>query len=128
MGRHLAARLGFTVDRALIYVKGGGAWSQNEYSVSLNLLGFGFNSKVEDTRTGWMWGAGVEYAFQPNWSAKLEYDFMDFGTESLVFPTNVIGVGVNLNADVRQKLHLVKFGLNYRLGDWFGKGPVRASY
>jgi hypothetical protein len=25
---------------------------------------------------------GVEYAFLPNWSAKLEYNYIDFGTRS----------------------------------------------
>ena len=134
----LAARLGFTVDRALIYVKGGVGWADSDYTVALNLPAIGgfpglaLASTVGDTRVGAMWGAGVEYAFAPNWSAKIEYDFIDFRTESYTFPVNFnigqVPVNINLNSDVSQKLHLVKFGINYRF-DW-GKGPVavRAAY
>jgi outer membrane immunogenic protein len=127
----LAARLGFTVDRALIYVKGGVAWAKSDYSIALNLPGFSVSSAVSDTRVGGMWGAGVEYAFAPNWSAKIEYNYIDFRNESYIFPFNFdvgIPVTVNAHADIEQKLHLIKFGINYRLGDWFGKAPVAARY
>jgi outer membrane immunogenic protein len=119
------------VDRALIYVKGGVAWADSDYSVSLTLPGFSLTSTVSDTRVGWMWGTGVEYAFLPNWSAKIEYNFMDFRHETYNFPFTVnvgIPVTVTATADVEQKIHLVKFGINYRLGDWFGKAPVRAAF
>ena len=54
---------------------------------------------------GWTAGAGVEYAFAPRWSAKLEYAYMDFGTASETVPGGVL----------REKLdvHTVKVGLNY---------------
>ena len=29
---------------------------------------------------------GVEYAFLPNWSAKIEYNFIDFGSRSFSAP------------------------------------------
>jgi hypothetical protein len=55
---------------------------------------------------------------------------MDFRNESYNFPFTVnigIPVTVNAHADIDQKLHLVKFGVNYRFG-YLGKGPVVASY
>lgn len=44
-------------------------------------------------------GAGIEWAFADNWSAKLEYQYYDFGD-------NV--------ETVKQQIHTVKIGLNYR--------------
>jgi outer membrane immunogenic protein len=34
------------------------------------------------TPTGWAAGGGLEYKIAPNWAAKLEYQFIDFGTET----------------------------------------------
>jgi outer membrane immunogenic protein len=74
---------------------------------------------------GWMAGAGVEYALTRNWSAKLEYDFMDFGTSRFVFDTPFIGNTGIVTADVKQRIQVVKFGWNYKF-DW--GGPVVANY
>jgi outer membrane immunogenic protein len=81
--------------------------------------------RADDTRYGWMFGTGVEHTFFGNWSAKVEYDYLDFGTRSLPFP-GLAGLvtGLNENVEIRQRIHLVKFGLNYR----FGAGPVIAKY
>jgi outer membrane immunogenic protein len=37
---------------------------------------------ISSTRTGWTVGAGWEYGFTPNWSARLEYRYTDFGSYS----------------------------------------------
>jgi outer membrane immunogenic protein len=122
-----AARFGVAIDRAMIYVKGGGAWADTEYSAAG--IGGSFTTTASDTRSGWMVGAGVEYAFAPNWSAKIEYNFMDFGSDNLAFP--ILDRRGNqfatVNADIDQKLHLIKFGLNYRFG-WGAPAPVAARY
>ena len=73
--------------------------------------------------TGWLAGIGAEYAFLGNWSAKLEYNYINFG------PQDVTTSGVRDDqpfrrwsaasrvsrpyADIRQDMHLVKFGINY---------------
>ncbi len=63
---------------------------------------------LSETHSGWTVGGGVEWALAAHWSTKFEYDFMDFGTETLVaLPT------VNpTNADAQ--VHAIKFGVNYR--------------
>ena len=56
-----------------------------------------------------------------NWSVKLEYNFMDFGSERLFF--NIIPLAPNLlpfDEDIEQRIHVVKVGLNYRF-DWGGR-------
>ena len=40
------------------------------------------NASGSGTQTGGLLGMGVEYAFLPNWSAKLEYNYIDFDTRS----------------------------------------------
>jgi outer membrane immunogenic protein len=127
----LAGRIGVTADKALLYVKGGVAWSENTYSANLSILGINniITTSLSDTRTGAMFGAGIEYAFTPNWSAKIEYNYIDFDVERYAFPISVLGVAVPITAgvDVDQRQHLVKAGINYRF-DLFGGGPVMARY
>jgi outer membrane immunogenic protein len=70
---------------------------------------------VSTSRSGWTAGGGIEYALPRNWSAKLEYDFMEFGTERLLF--NLAPVAPPLiHFDARQRVQVLKFGLNYRFG------------
>jgi hypothetical protein len=40
----------------------------------------------DHTRVGWTVGTGVEWAFWNDWSAKLEYDYMNFGTRTFNEP------------------------------------------
>jgi outer membrane immunogenic protein len=105
----LTGRVGYAVDNTLWYVKGGAAWAETDFSIA----GIG----VSETRNGWTIGGGLEYGFTPNWSAKLEYNYLDFGKDSIAAP-----IGVQADTQV----HLFKAGLNYRF-DW-GKAPVVARY
>ena len=61
----------------------------------------------------------MEYAFTPNWSAKIEYNYIDFDVENYNAPILILGanVGLNANVDVHQRQHLIKAGINYRF-DW----------
>jgi outer membrane immunogenic protein len=118
----IAGRIGFTWDRALIYAKGGVAWAHTDYNTFFNLEpDESFNISMGDTRVGGLFGAGIEYAFLPNWSAKIEYNFMDFGTKTFnpnVFSECGPGGGdcesVTANVSLREVIQTVKFGVNYR--------------
>jgi len=109
----LTGRLGYAWDNWMWYVKGGAAWNDAEYT----LAGFG---TVSDTRVGWTLGTGVEWALAPQWSAKLEYNYLDFGKDTFNF-------GAFGPVDVDTQVHLIKAGINYRFGGW-GKAPVVANY
>ena len=109
----ITGRIGGTVDHALLYIKGGGAWAREKHTDVFD--GFGTASS---TRWGWIIGGGVEYAFTPNVSGKLEYNYMDFGTKLLHFTGSE-----DFNERIRQSVHAVKIGINYRFG-----GPVVAKY
>jgi outer membrane immunogenic protein len=119
-----AGRFGVTWDRALVYVKGGVAWADSDYSATLNLLGANLTASVSDTRLGALVGAGVEVAAGGGWSAKVEYNFVDFGKEQYNVPLAIGGVTIDVGTEIRQYIHTVKFGLNYR----FGFDSVVAKY
>jgi opacity protein-like surface antigen len=43
-------------------------------------------ANFNNDRSGYTIGAGVEYAFTPNWSAKIEYQHMGFGNKTVTYP------------------------------------------
>jgi outer membrane immunogenic protein len=116
------------IDRALIYVKGGAAWEQSNYSLgnSITVGGAGtafLNASASATRTGGLLGMGVEYKFLSHWSTKLEYNFIDFGNQSVNFPITVGGAALppaltaalagGVPATLREYQHIIKAGVNY---------------
>jgi outer membrane immunogenic protein len=109
-----AGRIGGSFDRTMLYVKGGAAWAREKHTLDIFFLGKerGDRGSSSDTRWGWMLGAGVEHAFTDSISGKLEYNYMDFGKKSHRFRISqedeVIG------ARIRQDIHLVKAGINFR--------------
>ena len=72
----------------------------------------------DKTRSGWTVGAGYEYAFAPNWSAKIEYNYMDFGNKT---PTLCSAAGACGTFNIDQTAQMALFGVNYR----FGGGMMR---
>ncbi len=71
----IRARLGFAVDRALIYATGGVAFQNFK---STNTLG-AVSSSYSTSRTGWTLGGGIEFAINNQWSVRGEYRYSDFG-------------------------------------------------
>jgi len=118
----VAGRIGYAWDRLLGYVKGGPAWAQNTFRIFDRTGGAAtLIAETSNTRWGWMVGGGFEYALTTNWSTKVEYNYMDFGTDRTIF-TPLAG-GASFAEDIRQNISLVKLGINYRFG-----GPVIARY
>ena len=71
----LAARFGVVLGSgALLYGKAGGAWVDNHATITN--LNTGASISASNRNSGWVVGAGVEWAIAGNWSAKLEYDFV----------------------------------------------------
>jgi outer membrane immunogenic protein len=104
-----AARLGYAFDRSLLYVKGGGAWTRDKIDITDGVGGFG-NGTFR--RSGWMAGAGIEYAVWNNLSAKIEYNILSFGS---IDETLTTGGGLAATTpSVSFQTHLVKVGLNYK--------------
>jgi outer membrane immunogenic protein len=114
-------RIGYAFNNVLLYVKGGFAWMNEDYSQLITGTGSVLALAEDESRTGWTVGAGVEYGFTPNWSLKLEYNYMDFGNDT--FDLVIPGTGTIFTvADIDQQVHVLKGGINYRF-NW-GKAPV----
>jgi outer membrane immunogenic protein len=109
------SRFGYAFDRSLVYVKGGvaGAKFKERWSLQAGPAAFFDGGNEINTRVGWTVGAGFEYAFSNNWTASIEYDYLDFGTKEVMFVLNT-GGGFPVNQSIENKLHLVKFGVHYR--------------
>jgi outer membrane immunogenic protein len=110
----IAARLGWAFDRLLLYGKGGAAWTNDSYQVLLVAQDKALLFTTNELRWGWMAGVGVEYAFTDSWSAKIEYNHMDLGMDSLRF-NDQSGI-VYMDANFKQRIDIVKVGINYRWG------------
>jgi outer membrane immunogenic protein len=75
----VTGRVGYSWDRLLGYVKGGGAWLNSNYSFQVGGLNVASDSA---TQTGWTVGVGAEYAFL-NWlTGFVEYDYYNFSSAS----------------------------------------------
>jgi outer membrane immunogenic protein len=100
----LAGRFGYAFDRWLVYGEVGGAWAHASANISSSIIipgvgGIGGGGTIDQTVSGWVLGVGTEYALWDNWSAKFEYNMMDFG---------------NNNPFADNKFQVFKAGLNYR--------------
>jgi outer membrane immunogenic protein len=83
----LAGRFGVAFDRVLVYGKGGGAWiGNNGFTVTNVTTGVSFTGSNSNTTTGWVAGAGIEWAFATNWTLKAEYDFIGLSSRSFTIP------------------------------------------
>ncbi len=116
----VTGRFGYTWGPALLYAKGGYAWRDNpNLGVSVGGTPAAFTTDGSH-KDGWTVGAGLEYMFAPNWSAKAEYQYYNFGSTTFTSGPAPI-VGTRFHDDD----HTVKVGVNYRFG-W--GGPVQSRY
>jgi outer membrane immunogenic protein len=105
-------RLGYAFDRWLPYVTGGGAFGNVKATATPAALGGSANK----TQIGWTFGAGLEYAFMGNWSAKLEYLYVDLGKFDTGFTTPVAD-------NVTFKENIIRAGINYKFA-----GPIFSRF
>ena len=109
----LTGRVGYSwIPNWLLYAQGGAAWAHTNATVTDPAgLQIGENSK---TRTGWTVGGGVEWMFLPHWSAFLEGNYMDFGSDQrTVFGTDGTCTSGCL-IDIHATESNVLVGVNYR--------------
>lgn len=118
-------RAGVAFDRALFYVTGGFAGGQVKDSMLItNPAAPAASATLLDStsRTGYVVGGGVEYAFAPNWTVKGEYQYINLGSGNL-FGVTVPVAGSITSTSVKDNFQTVRVGINYKWG-----GPVIAKY
>jgi outer membrane immunogenic protein len=118
-------RLGYAHDRWMFYSKAGAAWAHTNYTNNWTATAGGttttaFTGTGDQTRVGWTVGFGAEWAFMGNWSAKLEYDFIDFGSKTAtingtLLPGTPGATAASFGLVNDQTISEVKFGVNYKI-------------
>ena len=118
----LRSRIGYAHGIWMPYLTGGFAWGHTH--ININDDPTTIASRVGDYQTGWTAGAGIEFAVSGNWSAKVEYEYVDLSRR--MYDLSDFGLPA-VNVDPR--IHLVKFGMNYRLGDtpWDASAAANAK-
>src|SRR5262249_25776145 len=120
----LTASLGVLITpQALLYVKGGGAAVRDQFSDVATTAATrngvhslpGVNFEAEQTRLGYTAGVGFEWMFDRNWSAFIEYDYMNFGSHVVTFQGEL--ANAFFPELIKQEIQMVKLGFNYKL-DW----------
>jgi len=99
-------RIGYANGAWLAYATGGLARAGERF---VNTPGAGSDEKDIHVRLGWAAGAGLEYAFAPHWSVRLEYLYSQFGRANILFPSGTqyassldfqsIRIGLNRKVD-----------------------------
>jgi outer membrane immunogenic protein len=123
-------RLGYVINSVLLYGTGGWAWSESitDRTVTCVVAGggvcpggpspsplTGMVASASGSQSGWVAGAGVEWMFAPNWTAKLEYQHMEFDNVGRDF--NYPGFATAFRHTVSDsRLDTVRVGVNYLFG------------
>jgi len=102
-------RVGYTWKNLLPYVTGGLAYGKLNGSEGVP----GTGGSGSAWAAGWTVGAGLEAALAPNWSAKVEYLYVDLGNPTVF---NDVFIGVTVPQSVRTTASIVRLGVNYRFG------------
>lgn len=110
----LVGRLGYAMDRTMVYALAGVAWADVETKVTDNILGGGLLSlNGSETHTGFVIGFGIEHALSHNILARIEYNHIDFGSETHNLGVNLLGIPIPVTVPTQVNLEVdtIKIGI-----------------
>jgi outer membrane immunogenic protein len=113
------ARGGFLINPdVLLYATGGLAYGSIRSDAALSTFAFPIGplvtatSRTTTTNVGWTVGAGIEGKFNRNWSARLEYLYMDLGNvDGTVSLAPLSPIGANYSSNITD--HILRGAINY---------------
>jgi outer membrane immunogenic protein len=110
----IRGRVGFALDRALVYGTAGFAFAniENTYNTSNGVSTI--TETFDDTKWGWTIGTGVEYAITNNLTARVEYRYTQL--EDYRNASTLIAVG--RVAEQEPDFHTVRAGVSYRFSSY----------
>ena len=126
----LRGRLGYAADRVLLYVTGGLAYAHNSFDFTgVDVAANSFTFSNSTTKTGYVLGAGVEWAVAGSWTVKAEYQYLNFGSVGpFTAPVlNAAGVpnGVLVTtSSFKSDFQTIRVGFNYL----FNAAPAPVVY
>jgi outer membrane immunogenic protein len=103
------ARVGWAADRVLFYGTGGAAFGSIQTTYS--------SVQSTTTQTGWTAGAGVEWAFADNWTARVEYLYVDLGSwhgNCSTTACTAVSTGPAIPVSVSLTESLVRAGVDFK--------------
>jgi outer membrane immunogenic protein len=115
----LAARVGVAANNWLFYAKGGGGWvGVNEFTLTNVPTGASISFSNSNTNSGWLAGAGIEWGFAPNWTARIEYDFLGLNNQTFTVPAGAPFLAGDVITTTNRDVQTLTVGLNY-LFNWY---------
>lgn len=102
----LRARVGYAFDNNLLYLTGGLAIAD----IKTRYEDRAGEDSFSTVRAGWTIGAGLEHAFAPNWIARIEYRYADFGK----FTDWTQVTDTNWNYTHRVTENAIRIGVSYK--------------
>jgi len=104
----VTARAGYAIDRFLLFVKGGAAFTDEQNKIFAPTGANAGTGRV--TEIGWTVGGGIEYDLGHHWSARLQYDFADFPAST----RNLSGTLPAANVSADFSINKFSGAFNYR--------------
>jgi len=112
-------RLGVAAGRTLFYATGGLAYGRVDTTISETNTFPGFvpgtvTVNTSTNKTSWALGGGIEAALAGGWTGKVEYLYIDLGSQTVTFADSTPGRVDTFTTSTRD--HIVRAGVNYRFG------------
>lgn len=101
-------RIGYAIGNLLPYITGGLAYARIRADFSNTKV----NESGSSTKTDAVFGAGLEWMINSQWSAKVEYLHFDFG--SFNYSKDFASVAGPGTAEASMRFDTVRAGINYR--------------
>lgn len=108
-------RIGFAADRVLFYATGGAAWLNFSDSLSATAAGVTTTLSPSTTVLGWTAGAGIEVAFGPNWTGKIEYLYVQASPTLTATIPATLGGGT-ITETLKGTDNIIRAGINFKFG------------
>lgn len=104
----------------LVYLTGGAAWGgvtlgfdQRDVATSCALSPVCMTANQNSTQTGWIAGAGVEYAVAPRLTFKAEYLYLNLGSFNIAPADIDAAANYIVNTDFEE--NVLRLGINYKM-------------
>jgi outer membrane immunogenic protein len=117
-------RGGFASNKMLVYATGGLAFGGVDYDTTFKTGNTTVHLSNSETQVGFVLGAGLELALRSNWSLKLEYQYLNFGSQgtsgsyswTTVDCRDIVTNTNTVSSSIDTDIHTVRIGLNYAFG------------
>jgi outer membrane immunogenic protein len=111
----IRGRVGYAFDTTLLYFTGGFAFGGVKDTVSATAGATTKTASRDGTDTGYVLGGGIEHYFNQKWSGKIEYQYIDLGSDTI----STAPGSPSATLDAQHQYDTVRVGLNYHFGSTY---------